>query len=284
MRPTATNATLVTAGICNDEPLASLIPHVKKNAGSAGKFASTVKLLPGGNAAAQVFDGYGSIIRWYLGGAVTDLSANSAAPAGTKSANVTYKEPTLKTLATLPGLAYNSSLYGNTAVLDGPANDWVYFVIQNNFQTSHPMHLHGHDFSVLGQGRGVFTSDMVNQLSFDNPIRRDTVLLFGGGSPTAYISGWTVIGFQTDNPGAWLMHCHLIWHADGGMGLQFLEQPKSIDAAKYYNSPSFQNECKDYEAYDAIGGGHKHPYEAGIKRHLEGHRFHAHKHADVVRH
>ncbi|RVX69828.1 hypothetical protein B0A52_05662 [Exophiala mesophila] len=282
--PTPTNSTLVTAGICNDEPLASLIPHIKKSAGSAAKFSSTVKLLPGGNAAAQVFDGFGSVIRWYLGGPSTDLATNSGAPAGSKTVNVTYKEPTLKTLATLPSLAYNSSLYGNTAVLDGPANDWVYFVIQNNFQTSHPMHLHGHDFSVLGQGRGVFTADMVGQLRFDNPIRRDTALLFGGGSPQAFISGWTVIGFETDNPGAWLMHCHLIWHADGGMGLQFLEQPASIDASKYYNSPSFQNECKAYEAYEAIGGGHKHPYEAGVKRHLDGHIFHAHKHADVVRH
>ncbi|KEF61060.1 uncharacterized protein A1O9_02625 [Exophiala aquamarina CBS 119918] len=279
--PVSSNATIVTAGICNDEPLASLVPHFKKSAGSASEFQQKVKLLPAGNAGSQVFDGFGSILRWYLGGASTDLSTNSATPAGSKTINVTFEEPTLKTLSTLPGLAYNSSLYGNSAVLDGPANEWVYFVIQNNFQTSHPMHLHGHDFSVLGQGRGVFTSDMVGQLNFDNPIRRDTALLFGGGSPTAFISGWTVIGFETDNPGAWVMHCHLIWHADGGMGLQYLERPAEI---KDYYGAEFKQECSNYDAYRAAGGHDKHPYEAGFKRHLSGRQGIGHSHGNVLRH
>ncbi|KIX08066.1 uncharacterized protein Z518_02721 [Rhinocladiella mackenziei CBS 650.93] len=274
--PVSDNFTITTAGDCKDEPLASLVPHVSKNAGSTSDFTSTVKLLPGGNAGSQNFDGYGSIIRWFLGG-LKELSENSATPAANKAVNVTYSEPTLKTLATLPTLPLNSSLYSNSAVLDGPAGEWVYFVIQNNFQTSHPMHLHGHDFSVLGQGRGVFTSDMVGQLNFDNPIRRDTALLFGIGSPTAFTSGWTVIGFQTDNPGAWVMHCHIIWHADGGMGLQFLEQPDAIDAEQYWETPSFQDECAAYESYEAAGGEGKAPYESGLKRrHLGGYHYRPH--------
>lgn len=279
--PTSSNATIVTAGDCKDEPLASLVPRVKKSAGSIAKFQEKVKLLPAGNAGTQNFDGYGPILRWYLGGASTDLGSNSATPAGSKTINVTFEDPTLKTLSTLPNLPYNSSVYGNTALLDGPANEWVYFVIQNNFQTSHPMHLHGHDFSVLGQGRGVFTSDMVGQLKFDNPIRRDTALLFGGGSPTAFVSGWTVIGFETDNPGAWVMHCHLIWHADGGMGLQYLERPKEI---KDYYDDGFKQECKAYEDYKSTGGKDKHQYESGLKRHLSGHRGLGHSHSNVLRH
>ncbi|KAK7883434.1 hypothetical protein LTR67_011256 [Exophiala xenobiotica] len=276
--PKSDNFTIVTAGDCKDEPLAKLIPHDAKTAGSVAEFQDTVKLLPGGNAGSQVFAGYGSVIRWFLGG-MMDLANNSAIPAANKALNVTYDEPTLKTLATLPGLAYNSSFFGNTAVLDGPANSWVYFVIQNNFQTSHPMHLHGHDFSVLGQGRGVFTADMVGQLNFQNPIRRDTALLFGIGSPTAFTSGWTVIGFETDNPGAWLMHCHIIWHADGGMGLQFLERPDEIDAVGYYDA-DFKNECSAYETYEDAGHG-RHPYESGVKRrHLQAHKM---SHMNVVR-
>jgi len=230
-------------------------------------------LLPGGNAASQMFDGFGAIVRWYLGG-LRSLSSNSATSQANGGINVTYDQPTLKTLATLPSLEYNSSIYSNAAVLDGPASSWVYFFIQNNFQTSHPMHLHGHDFSVLGQGRGVFTESMVDLLNFDNPIQRDTGLLFGIGNPTAFTSGWTVIGFQTDNPGAWVMHCHLIWHADGGMGLQFLERLAEITASKYYNSAQFQNECAAYEAY-----------EAGTKRrHLGGHRFSGRSHGNFARH
>jgi len=282
--PTASNFTLTTTGICKDEPIASLVPVVAKNGGSSDSFSATAKVLPGGNAAGQNFDGYGSVNRWFLGGP-SDLSANSGTLVGSKTINVTFDQPTLKTLATVPDLAYNSSIYSNAVVLDGVAGDWVYFVIQNNFQTSHPMHLHGHDFSVLGQGTGVFTAGMVGQLNFVNPIRRDTALLTGFGNPTSFTSGWTVIGFQTDNPGAWVMHCHIIWHADGGMGLQYLERPSEIDASKYYNSAGFQNECAAYSSYQANGGEVKAPYEAGIKRHIEDHKFHGYSHGHAaVRH
>jgi len=83
---------------------------------------------------------------------------------------------------------------------------------------------------------------------------------------------------MNDNPGAWLMHCHLIWHADGGMGLQFIEQPDTIDAASYYNTPAFQNECAAYETYQDAGNEGKLPYEAGIKRHLADLQSHGHSH------
>jgi FtsP/CotA-like multicopper oxidase with cupredoxin domain len=64
----------------------------------------------------------------------------------------------------------------------------------------HPIHLHGHDFYVLGAGSGNFSN--VTELQFTNPPRRDVAMLPGGG--------WLVIGFITDNPGAWLMHCHIV--------------------------------------------------------------------------
>lgn len=34
------------------------------------------------------------------------------------------------------------------------ADQWVYFIIQTNNAQPHPLHLHGHDFWVLGQGTG----------------------------------------------------------------------------------------------------------------------------------
>ena len=281
-RPASGNFTLATTD-CKDEPLTSLVPHVGKGAGSSGAFTAGAQILPGGNAAAQNFDGFGAVNRWYLGG-VNPLSAAAPTMLGTKAINVSFSDPTLKTLATLPNVAYNSSVYSSAVVLDGPANSWAYFVIQNNFITSHPMHLHGHDFALLGQGRGVFTADMVGQLNFANPIRRDTALLFGAGNPAAVSAGWTVIGFETDNPGAWLMHCHIIWHADGGMALQYLERPSEIGAGKYYNKPEFKDECAAYNAYEASGGRIKDPYESGLKkRHVEEHIL-AHGHKNVVRH
>ncbi|KAJ9602199.1 hypothetical protein H2200_013319 [Cladophialophora chaetospira] len=259
---------------CKDEPLASLVPYVSKNGGSQSGFTANAALLPGGNAAQQSFDGFGPVARWYFG-PTASLGSNSAGSLGASAITVDFDNPTLKNIATLPSVSFNNSIYSNNIVLDGPPGEWVYFVIQNNFVTSHPIHLHGHDFSVLGQGKGIFTADQAGSLNFANPIRRDTALLFGiAGAQGAPQGGWTVIGFETDNPGAWVMHCHIIWHADGGMALQYIEQPSSIPASTYWNSPGFQDECKAYDAYKAAGGEDHLSYESGLKRGLERHAHH----------
>jgi hypothetical protein len=56
----------------------------------------------------------------------------------------------------------------------------------------HPIHLHGHDFYVLGSGTGVYSDPKT--LNYNNPPRRDDATLAGGG--------YLVITFMTDNPGA----------------------------------------------------------------------------------
>jgi hypothetical protein len=33
------------------------------------------------------------------------------------------------------------------------------------------------------------------------------------------ILGWAVIRFRADNPGAWIMHCHMEWHLQAGLAL-----------------------------------------------------------------
>lgn len=62
-------------------------------------------------------------------------------------------------------------------------------------------------------------------LNFQNPTRRDTTML-----PA---KGWLVLGFRSDNPGAWLFHCHIAWHAGQGFSMQFIERiediPGSVD-------------------------------------------------------
>jgi FtsP/CotA-like multicopper oxidase with cupredoxin domain len=78
-------------------------------------------------------------------------------------------------------------------------NEFVYVVISTVIGVPHPIHLHGHDFYVIAQGTGEYTDDVT--LKLDNPPRRDTAML-----PA---SGYLVLAFETDNPGAWLMHCHI---------------------------------------------------------------------------
>jgi Multicopper oxidase len=75
--------------------------------------------------------------------------------------------------------------------------------------------LHGHDFAILQQIEGAEFPQKLN-LKLDNPPRRDVVLL-----PT---DGYVVIAFKTDNPGVWLVHCHIATHAAFGLAMQIMER------------------------------------------------------------
>jgi len=87
---------------------------------------------------------------------------------------------------------------------------------------AHPIHLHGHDFVVLAQSSNPFKYGLSYELDLVNPARRDVVML-----PA---SGFVIIAFKTDNPGTWLMHCHIAWHSSSGLALQWVERPSDIPA------------------------------------------------------
>lgn len=133
---------------CKDEPLDKLKPYVAKSGGSLSDFTSKVKLLPGGSAGTEDFGAAGNAIRWYLG-PPQDASRNSNTTRSNKAINVTFEQPTLKTMATVQQLNFSSPIFSNAVSLEGPANQWVYFIIQNNFQTAHPMHLHVSNIAIF---------------------------------------------------------------------------------------------------------------------------------------
>jgi FtsP/CotA-like multicopper oxidase with cupredoxin domain len=74
--------------------------------------------------------------------------------------------------------------------------------IVNNTAEYHPMHLHGHVFSVLSKN---------DQAIAGSPLHLDSVLI--GPNET-----WDV-AFAADNPGAWMLHCHVLIHATFGMSM-----------------------------------------------------------------
>jgi hypothetical protein len=83
------------------------------------------------------------------------------------------------------------------------------------------IHLHGHDFAILAVSSSPYPAGP--PLNLDNPPRRDVVLLPNGG--------WVMMAFKTDNPGPWIMHCHIAQHASFGLALQILER----QSAAYQN-------------------------------------------------
>ncbi|KAI1817913.1 multicopper oxidase [Poronia punctata] len=154
----------------------------------------------------------------------------------------------------------------NVVVVD-QANTWSYWVIQNLSPIPHPMHLHGHDFYVLGRSmplnvplslvqllvllltgglnsyRTVFNpATDLGTLNFNNPVRRDVTML-----PAL---GYVVLAFKTDNPGNWLFHCHIAWHVSGGLSVTFVEQP-AVQTSIFSTTDisEYEDVCADWNAW-----------------------------------
>uniref|UniRef100_A0A0D3H618 L-ascorbate oxidase n=1 Tax=Oryza barthii TaxID=65489 RepID=A0A0D3H618_9ORYZ len=86
-----------------------------------------------------------------------------------------------------------------------------------NSSETHPWHLHGHDFWVLGHGAGRFDPAVHPAAAYNlrDPIMKNTVAV--------HPFGWTAIRFRADNPGVWAFHCHIEAHFFMGMGIVFEE-------------------------------------------------------------
>ena len=87
-------------------------------------------------------------------------------------------------------------------------------VVTNFDDGNHPLHLHGYKYFVIGQGHGYPPADLTSTVDLSNPLRRDTA------SVEAY--GWLHLRLVADNPGAWAFHCHISWHTEAGLLMQFL--------------------------------------------------------------
>ncbi|MFZ3583814.1 multicopper oxidase family protein [Loktanella sp. DJP18] len=88
--------------------------------------------------------------------------------------------------------------FDNRQPLEVAKGDRVEITMHNMSMMSHPMHLHGHHFQVVGlEGQKV------------SGAMRDTVLVPSMGMVT--------IQFDADNPGEWPLHCHNLYHMAAGM-------------------------------------------------------------------
>ncbi|KAJ4764071.1 Laccase [Rhynchospora pubera] len=96
---------------------------------------------------------------------------------------------------------------------------------------SHPLHLHGFDFFVVGQGIGNFdpTKDPA-KFNLIDPVSRNTV-----GVPSG---GWVAIRFFADNPGVWFMHCHLEVHTSWGLRMAWVVNDGPLPSQKLLPPPS----------------------------------------------
>ncbi|KAE8684786.1 Laccase-5 [Hibiscus syriacus] len=106
----------------------------------------------------------------------------------------------------------------STKITELKFNATVEIIFQNTNiigPENHPMHLHGFDFHILAQGFGNY-NPITDRKKFNliNPQIRNTVAV--------PVGGWAVIRFVANNPGAWILHCHLDAHLPVGLATAFL--------------------------------------------------------------
>ncbi|KAJ0024437.1 hypothetical protein Pint_07817 [Pistacia integerrima] len=88
---------------------------------------------------------------------------------------------------------------------------------------SHPMHLHGFSFYLVGTGSGNF-NNVTDPSTYNlvDPPELNTINL-----PK---NGWAAIRFIAENPGVWFLHCHLERHGTWGMDtVLIVKNGKSMD-------------------------------------------------------
>ncbi|KAL0062617.1 laccase, multicopper oxidase, benzenediol:oxygen oxidorectuctase [Marasmius tenuissimus] len=148
-----------------------------------------------------------------------------------------FAPPTVPVLLQiLSGAQSPTDLLPEGMVFPLPANSTVELSFNGGLLgIQHPMHLHGHAFDVVR----VAGSSTYN---YANPVRRDVVSL---GSASDNVT----IRFRTDNPGPWIMHCHIDWHLEAGFAVVFAERTDEW-AALTAPPTAWDSLCPTYDALD----------------------------------
>ncbi|XP_011062898.1 PREDICTED: laccase-5-like isoform X2 [Acromyrmex echinatior] len=91
------------------------------------------------------------------------------------------------------------------------------------YDANHPFHLHGYQFRVVAMeriGRNTTIAE-VRELDKQGLIRRKLKRALLKDTVTVPDGGYTIVRFHANNPGYWLFHCHIEFHAEVGMALIF---------------------------------------------------------------
>ncbi|CAD6271942.1 unnamed protein product [Miscanthus lutarioriparius] len=133
----------------------------------------------------------------------------------------------------------NTNVTNGTKVAVLPFGTTVELVLQDTSilgAESHPLHLHGFNFFVVGQGFGNFDpANDPGKFNLVDPVERNTV-----GVPAG---GWVAIRFRADNPGVWFMHCHLEVHMSWGLKMAWLVLDGSLPNQKLPPPPLDLPQC-----------------------------------------
>lgn len=129
---------------------------------------------------------------------LVDLVMDGGAMGGMRSALLNGADTDIRSLVRQgKAWAFNGHAeMTDTPLLSAQIGETVRIRMENRTRWPHAMHLHGHHF------RQLLEEERMGPL-------RDTLLIQAGDS--------SEIAFVADNPGDWLLHCHMVEHAAAGM-------------------------------------------------------------------
>ncbi|GLU02432.1 hypothetical protein SLE2022_196830 [Rubroshorea leprosula] len=137
---------------------------------------------------------------------------------------------------------YTGTPPNNTMVSNGtklvvlPFNTSVELLMQDTSilrAESHPLHLHGFNFFVVGQGFGNFDPNKdPKNFNLVDPVERSAA------------GGWVAIRFLADNPGVWFMHCHLEVHTIWGLKMAWIVLDAKLPNQKLLPPPADLPKCR----------------------------------------
>jgi len=220
--PPTTLSTITPSTHCLDEPLSKTIPRLAldvQNIPPAGLILENLNFTSG-----QVF-------QWTI---------NSS------SLVLDWKNPTMMHIFNDESLfptPFNVVPIGHSSA-PSSTPEWAVLIIQDvgTIKLAHPIHLHGHDFWVVAQVPSAKWDGTTSSFQTTNPPRRDVATLPGGG--------YLALAFLLDNPGAWLVHCHIAWHASQGLSLEFVEDQKDIKVrVPPHEEQQFRDTCSSWAGH-----------------------------------
>ncbi|KAK0542201.1 hypothetical protein OC846_006809, partial [Tilletia horrida] len=145
----------------------------------------------------------------------------------------------------------------------------------HNVET-HPWHGHSLKQWTIASGMGNFSEQALTEArasGFKHPIARDTHTVWPGPGasslnqtiPTNSSGGWTVIRYRVgadgSDAGAWLLHCHFLFHQVMGMALALVFDAPDIAAATHFDhDPSYLSYGHNVTSRWTLEHGHKHHY------------------------
>jgi iron transport multicopper oxidase len=138
--------------------------------------------------------------------------------------------------------------------------------IFNDDAMPHTFHMHGHNFWVIRHGHTINLRENrdprarlskrawdYEEESLHYPIR-DTVEVppcvvkdssAGEGGICGGTKGYVTIRFIADNPGVWIMHCHMEWHMQQGLAFNWIEGQSVIEQRGPSIPWEIRNTCRN---------------------------------------